>query len=183
MRRTAWAVVALTVLTLGAYMVPQAGGGGSPAAASGICEAGPAGLAPGAKVVVPIAGPYVLTPNYGRRWGTLHAGMDFASGGSPAILAATAGTVTFAGPASGYGNWIKIAHDGDVVTTYGHMFTEGVLVRVGDVVQAGQQIGRVGTAGDSTGCHLHFEVLTSGSYVDPLLFLNQHGVQIQGAQS
>ncbi|MEA5116848.1 MAG: M23 family metallopeptidase, partial [Propionicimonas sp.] len=110
-------------------------------------------------------------------------GTDFAPPCDAPIWAAASGTVTFGGPASGYGNWIKIAHDGDVVTTYGHMFTEGVLVRVGDVVQAGQQIGRVGTAGDSTGCHLHFEVLTSGSYVDPLVFLNQHGVQIQGAQS
>lgn len=129
----------------------------------------------------PASGP--ISSGFGPRAGGMHYGTDFAPPCDAPIWAAASGTVTFAGPASGYGNWIKIAHDGDVVTTYGHMFTGGVLVRVGDVVQAGQQIGRVGTAGDSTGCHLHFEVLTSGSYVDPLVFLNQHGVQIQGAQS
>ena len=70
-----------------------------------------------------------------------------------------------------------------VVTTYGHMFTSGVLVHTGDMVLAGQQIGRVGTAGDSTGCHLHFEGLTQGTYTDPLPFLAQRGVQIPGGQS
>lgn len=129
----------------------------------------------------PASGP--ISSGYGPRWGGMHYGTDFAPPCDAPIWTAAAGTVTFAGPAAGYGNWIKIAHDQGVVTTYGHMFTAGVLVRTGDVVQAGQQIGRVGTAGDSTGCHLHFEVLTQGTYTDPLPFLAQRGVQIPGAQT
>lgn len=129
----------------------------------------------------PASGP--ISSGYGPRWGGWHYGTDFAPPCDAPIWAAAAGTVTFAGPASGYGNWIKISHDQSVVTTYGHMFTSGVLVHTGDVVQAGQQIGRVGTAGDSTGCHLHFEVLTQGTYTDPLPFLAQRGVQIPGGQS
>ena len=176
MRRTAWAVVALTVLTLGAYMVPQAGGGGSPAAASGICEAGPAGLAPGAKVVVPIVGPYVLTSNYGPRWGTLHAGMDFASGGSPAILAATAGTVTFAAAAGSAGMMVQIDHGDGIVTKSMHL--SRIDVRQGDAVQAGTPIGVQGNTGDSTGPHLHFQVEVNGSPVDPRAWLTQAGIDI-----
>ena len=129
----------------------------------------------------PASGP--ISSGYGPRWGGWHYGTDFAPPCDAPIWAAAAGTVTFAGPAAGYGNWIKISHDQGVVTTYGHMFTAGVLVHTGDVVQAGQQIGRVGTAGDSTGCHLHFEVLTQGTYTDPLPFLAQRGVQIPGGQS
>lgn len=128
----------------------------------------------------PASGP--ISSGYGPRWGGWHYGTDFAPPCDAPIWAAAAGTVTFAGPAAGYGNWIKISHDQGVVTTYGHMFTAGVLVHTGDVVQAGQQIGRVGTAGDSTGCHLHFEVLTQGTYTDPLPFLAQRGVQIPGGQ-
>lgn len=129
----------------------------------------------------PASGP--ISSGYGPRWGGWHYGTDFAPPCDAPIWAAAAGTVTFAGPAAGYGNWIKISHDQGVVTTYGHMFTAGVLVHTGNVVQAGQQIGRVGTAGDSTGCHLHFEVLTQGTYTDPLPFLAQRGVQIPGGQS
>lgn len=113
----------------------------------------------------------------------MHYGTDFAPPCDAPIWAAGSGTVTFAGPAAGYGNWIKITHEGDIVTTYGHMFTDGVLVHPGELVQAGQQIGRVGTAGDSTGCHLHFEVLISGSYVDPEMFLDERGAQIVGIAS
>lgn len=123
-----------------------------------------------------------ISSGFGARWGGMHYGTDFAASCDAPIWAASSGTVTFAGPASGYGNWIKISHEGDVVTTYGHMYTAGLLVRTGDLVQAGQQIGAVGAAGDSTGCHLHFEVLVAGSYVDPRVFLAEHGVQT-GMQS
>lgn len=139
------------------------------------------GVVGGLGWAVPASGP--ISSGFGPRWGGMHYGTDFAPPCDAPIWAAGSGTVTFAGPAAGYGNWIKITHEGDIVTTYGHMFTDGVLVHPGELVQAGQQIGRVGTAGDSTGCHLHFEVLISGSYVDPEMFLDERGAQIVGIAS
>lgn len=155
-------------------------GEGSSTLAGGCAAPASPGLVNGQGWSVPSDG--LISSGFGVRQGGMHYGTDFAAPCDAPIWAASSGTVTYAGPASGYGNWIKISHEGDVVTTYGHMFTSGVLVRTGDLVQAGQLIGRVGTAGDSTGCHLHFEVLTAGSYVDPLVFLGQHGVQT-GMQS
>lgn len=149
---------------------------------TGVCgSATSTGVVGGQGWAAPAAGP--ISSGFGPRWGGMHYGTDFAPPCDAPIWAAAGGTVTFAGPAAGYGNWITIAHGADVVTTYGHMFADGVLVRTGDVVQPGQQIARIGTAGDSTGCHLHFEVLTAGRYVDPLAFLTARTVQIPGIQS
>ncbi|WP_397517530.1 M23 family metallopeptidase [Rhodococcus sp. 3A] len=85
------------------------------------------------------------------------------------MYAFTDGRVIAAGPASGFGNWIIVDHqiDGKVVSTvYGHMFDDGVLVKAGDRVSAGQEIGRIGNAGESTGAHLHFEVWDGGRLPD-----------------
>lgn len=107
-----------------------------------------------------------------------HTGIDIggAARGTPIIATqngiviteAQGGTGTcVAGQSSGYGNYIKIQHDDGNVTLYGHMDTNSVLVRLNDTVKQGQVIGRVGTTGNSTGYHLHFEVIENGSYVDP----------------
>jgi murein DD-endopeptidase MepM/ murein hydrolase activator NlpD len=127
----------------------------------------------------PASGP--LTSLFGSRedptgGGTqFHAGIDLAPGCDAPILAAAAGTVVRAGAASGFGNLIVIDHGAGVVTRYGHMEDDGLLVVVGQPVAAGQQIARIGSNGDSTACHLHFEVLVNGTAVDPVPFLAQEG--------
>jgi hypothetical protein len=124
----------------------------------------------------PTAGP--VTSGFGVRGNPtgageqLHAGVDLAPPCDTPILAAAAGVVVRAGPSSGYGNLVVVDHGGGVVTRYGHMHDDGVLVVIGQHVAGGQQIARVGDAGDSTGCHLHFEVLVDGAFTDPLVFLH-----------
>lgn len=128
----------------------------------------------------PITSPFGPRPELGG----FHYGVDIAPPCEAPIWAGSAGTVAFAGPSSGYGNLIEISHPGGVSTRYGHMYTNGVLVKVGDVVSAGQQIGRVGSAGRSTGCHLHFEVKVDGVQQDPVQYLRGAGVGLSsGAAS
>lgn len=131
----------------------------------------------------PATGP--MTSDFGPRQGggvvsSFHRGIDLAGGGCDGpIRAANKGQVVRAGAASGYGNLIEIDHGGDVHTRYGHMYNDGLLVKVGDQVTAGQQIARIGSNGNSTGCHLHFEVLINGQQVDPQAFLDKVGVTIK----
>jgi len=126
------------------------------------------------------AGSYRLTSGYGMRWGTLHAGIDLAAPIGTPMYAAHDGVVAAAGPASGFGTWVIIdgaLPDGSRFSTvYGHMRPASLLVKVGDVVTAGQPIAGVGAEGQSTGPHLHFEVwpgtrLDGGSSVDPIGWL------------
>lgn len=152
-------------------------GGASPCA--GQAGVGPVSLSGWA---APAGGP--ITSGYGPRsspggvGSTWHRGLDFGPGCDAPIWSANDGVVASAGPASGFGNLIEVDHGQGVVTRYGHMYDNGVLVRTGDRVSAGQQIGQVGSNGNSTGCHLHFEVQRDGDYVDPQGFLGQVGVQI-----
>jgi hypothetical protein len=108
-----------------------------------------------------------------------HAGVDLAPGCDSPILAASAGVVVRAGPSVGYGNLVVVDHGGATVTRYAHMEAEDVLVVVGQAVAAGQQIARIGSTGDSTGCHLHFEVVVDGVPVDPLAFLGERGTDLR----
>ncbi len=123
-----------------------------------------------------------ITSTYGGRVNPVtgasefHSGLDIGAGCDAPIFAANTGTVVVAGPIGGYGNLIEIDHDGGVHTRYGHMYNAGVLVNVGDHVTAGQQIGKVGSNGNSDGCHLHLEVLRDGQHVDPQAFLDNAGV-------
>ncbi|WP_434174258.1 M23 family metallopeptidase (plasmid) [Clavibacter michiganensis] len=105
----------------------------------------------------------------------LHAGDDFGAGCGTPIYAVAAGTVQFAGGASGFGNAITLNHGNGVTSVYGHMYSYGVMVRTGQTVQAGQQIGAVGNAGLSTGCHLHFEIRQGGVATSPMPFLRSRG--------
>lgn len=105
-----------------------------------------------------------------------HAGLDLAAACDTPIVAAGAGVVVRSGAASGYGNLVVVDHGGGVVTRYAHMEAEDLTAVVGQPVAAGQQIARVGSAGDSTGCHLHVEVLQDGVATDPLPFLAERGV-------
>ena len=99
----------------------------------------------------------------------LHAGVDMAGAMGEPILAAAPGTVLRAGWANGYGNCIDVDHGHGLATRYGHL--SRIMVRAGDRVTAGDQIGRMGSTGRSTGTHLHFEVRVDGRAVDPMPYL------------
>ncbi len=117
-----------------------------------------------------------LTSGYGRRWGRLHAGVDLAAGMGAPIRAVTDGTVLSSGTEGGYGRAIRLLHSDGTVTLYGHM--SSLLVNQGDKVKAGQQIGREGNTGQSTGPHLHFEVHINGAPVNPASWLAKRGISI-----
>jgi murein DD-endopeptidase MepM/ murein hydrolase activator NlpD len=110
----------------------------------------------------------------------LHAGTDLAAGCGTPIYAAHSGTVVLAGPYGGYGNYIRIQNDGDssYETAYGHIVNGGILVSIGQSVQVGQNIARVGSTGMSTGCHLHFEIHHNGGTQDPVPFMRSMGVEL-----
>jgi murein DD-endopeptidase MepM/ murein hydrolase activator NlpD len=99
-----------------------------------------------------------------------HSGIDFAAAQGTTVFSAGAGTVSFVGQISGYGNVVEVTHEGGLVTRYGHL--SAFLVKEGDVVSTGDPIARVGSTGRSTGPHLHFEVRTDDTAVDPARYLN-----------
>jgi murein DD-endopeptidase MepM/ murein hydrolase activator NlpD len=130
------------------------------------------------RTVLPVAGAR-LTSTFGSRWGKLHAGIDLAAPMLTPEYAAADGVVLEAGPASGYGNVVHIQHDNGDVTVYGHM--EQILVQPGQVVRAGDTIALLGNRGQSTGPHLHFEVIVGGlggQKVDPVPWLQERGVAV-----
>ena len=99
----------------------------------------------------------------------LHGGLDFA--GSGPIVAAKSGTVLVAGYHSAWGYYVKIDHGDGLQTLYAHMKAGSLLVSPGQVASQGQQIGTMGTTGDSTGVHLHFEIYKNNNRVDPAPYL------------
>lgn len=127
----------------------------------------------GNKVVLPAEGTF--TSGYGPRWGSMHRGIDIANVPGTPIYAAMDGTVINAGPAQGFGKWVRIQHDDGTITVYGHM--RSFSVAVGQRVTAGQQIAEMGSEGYSTGPHLHFEVMpTATTWTDPKPWLAERGV-------
>jgi murein DD-endopeptidase MepM/ murein hydrolase activator NlpD len=110
----------------------------------------------------------VVTSGFGWRWGRMHEGIDVGAPSGTPIRAAAAGTVIFAGWMGGYGNLVVIDHGNGLATAYGHQ--SAIHVGGGSVSQ-GTVIGAVGSTGNSTGPHLHFEVRVNGSPVDPLGYL------------
>jgi len=141
--------------------------------------ADPAASAPGAgppgSWVRPIHGA-PISSEFGPRWGRLHAGVDFSAPIGTPIYAASNGTVLAAGPARGFGQWVKIRHPGNVITVYGHI--SSWTVTVGQAVRAGQLIAHSGNEGRSTGPHLHFETRPGDSPVAPVVFYAAHGVAL-----
>lgn len=103
-----------------------------------------------------------------------HEGVDFGAPVGTPIYAAESGVVIAAGPARGYGNWIVIDHGNRISTLYAHMYSNGIYVKRGQKVRRGQKIGAVGSAGFSTGPHLHFEVRKNGTPVDPMPYIQYY---------
>jgi murein DD-endopeptidase MepM/ murein hydrolase activator NlpD len=99
----------------------------------------------------------------------MHAGIDWVSPANDTVLAPADGLVTYAGSAEGYGERIILDHGNGWRTTYSHL--DEIKCRAGDIVLAGQVIGRIGATGATSGKHLHFEVLSGGSFVDPEKYL------------
>lgn len=109
---------------------------------------------------------------------TYHEGDDIGAACNTPIHAAHAGTVTYAGWYGGYGNFILLDNGGGIGTAYGHNINGGIVVSVGQRVTAGQVIGHVGSTGNSTGCHLHFEVRQNGVQINPVPWMAQHGAAL-----
>jgi len=125
--------------------------------------------------VMPTKG--IFTSNFGYRWGVLHAGIDLANSIGTPIYAVSDGVVIDSGPTAGYGMWVKLRHADGTVTLYGHVNT--TLVSVGEQVMAGDQIATIGNRGNSTGPHLHFEVLLGGTdRIDPVPWLATRGLYV-----
>jgi murein DD-endopeptidase MepM/ murein hydrolase activator NlpD len=117
-------------------------------------------------LIWPVNGP--ITSGFGWRWGRMHEGIDIGVPCGTPIHAAAAGTVIYSGWMDGYGNFVVIDHGNGLATAYGH---QSAIYVSGGSVSRGQVIGAVGSTGNSTGCHLHFEVRVNGNPVDPLGYL------------
>ena len=116
-----------------------------------------------------ISSTYGFRSSPGGIGSTYHEGIDIASDYGVPVEATASGTVTQAGWMDGYGYLVEIKHDGDIVTRYGH--NSALLVSVGQQVEQGTVIALVGSTGNSTGPHCHYEVRIHGDAVDPTYFL------------
>lgn len=133
-----------------------------------------------ALTVKPVNG--VVTSGFGSRWGTMHSGLDFAGSIGTPIHSVANGTVIEAGPASGFGLWVRVKQDDGTTAVYGHV--NEMLVHAGQRVNAGDVIATVGNRGNSTGPHLHLEIWEpSGKKVDPSAYLIRHGVSLSNPNS
>ncbi len=153
-------------------------------------------LNPGGTWTLPLAaGTYKVGSGFGPRGGRLHAGVDLTAAKTVPIYAASGGRITTVVCNSGNGNcdidggtgvggcgwYVEIAHANNITTRYCHMLRRPV-VQVGQTVPAGQQLGVVGSSGNSSGPHLHFEVHTGGgkptnaNAINPIAFLRNVGL-------
>jgi murein DD-endopeptidase MepM/ murein hydrolase activator NlpD len=120
-----------------------------------------------AGLIWPVDG--VVVSGFGMRWGRMHEGIDIAASSGTPIRAAAAGTVIYSGWLGGYGNLVVVDHGNGLATAYAH--ASSILVGVGQQVTQGGTVSLVGSTGNSSGPHLHFEVRINGAAVDPLPYL------------
>ena len=111
----------------------------------------------------------VVVSGFGMRWGRMHEGVDIGCAYGTPNRAAASGTVIYAGWLGGYGNLVVVDHGNGLSTAYAH--ASSILVSVGQSVSQGQTVSLVGSTGNSSGPHLHFEVRVNGVAVDPLPYL------------
>ena len=155
-------------------VTPAPGVAPAPGGAPGVATAPSVPTAPsgggrssGAGMVWPTTGS--VTSSFGERWGRLHAGLDIANDLGTPIRAATDGTVILAGWNGGYGNSIVIDHGGGLSTLYAH--ASRLRAADGQAVRQGDLIADMGSTGNSTGSHLHFETRVNGSPRNPAGYL------------
>lgn len=125
------------------------------------------GVPSAAGFIWPVDG--AVVSGFGMRGGRMHEGIDITAASGTPIRAAAAGTVIWSGWRGGYGNAVVIDHGDGLATLYAH--ASALLVEVGQFVSQGTTVALVGSTGNSSGPHLHFEVRVNGSAVDPLLYL------------
>ncbi len=129
-----------------------------------------------------------LSSRFGKRrhpilgYTRMHAGVDFAAPKGTPIYAAGDGTVVQAGRNGGYGNYVRIRHNGTYQTAYAHMTRFAKKTRKGARVKQGQIIGYVGSTGRSTGPHLHYEVLKNGRQINPRTVRIPSGEKLKGEE-
>jgi murein DD-endopeptidase MepM/ murein hydrolase activator NlpD len=112
---------------------------------------------------------YYLTSEFGPRWNSQHRGIDMAANYGSSVRASDGGVVSYSGWYSSYGYLVEIDHGNGIKTRYGH--NSKLLVSKGDIVSQYQQIALVGSTGNSTGPHVHFEIMIDNTPVDPYLYL------------
>lgn len=109
----------------------------------------------------------------------IHQGVDFAGTEGDPVIATAGGVVTWAGERFGYGRMVEIEHAGGYKTRYAH--ARSVEVKVGQMVDKGQQVATLGNTGRSTGPHVHYEVLRNGKAVDPQAYIGQQNNNSYGS--
>ncbi|MFI5715541.1 M23 family metallopeptidase [Nocardia sp. NPDC051750] len=133
-----------------------------------------------APIVRPVAG--AVSSGFGSRWGAMHNGVDFADALGAPIKSVADGTVIEAGPASGFGMWVRVLHDDGTTGVYGHV--NDIYVTQGQRVKAGEVIATVGNRGQSTGPHLHLEIWDQGgNKIDPMNWMASKGVPLEWGPS
>ncbi len=126
----------------------------------------------------PLLGPAVRSSAFGERIHPItgkhhhHSGVDYAAPTGTPVRSVLAGDIVFAGPKGGYGNLVEVRHGDGRRTRYAHL--DRIDVKVGQRLGRGDLLGTVGSTGQSTGPHLHFEVRHQGHAVDPEAFLAGH---------
>ncbi len=117
----------------------------------------------------PVTSGYRISARFGqtgRYWSSgIHTGLDFAAPSGTPIKAAASGRVVSTGYKGAYGNQVVVSHGGGLKTTYNHL--SSISVSPGQKVSTGDRLGGMGSTGNSTGSHLHFEVKQNGKFVDP----------------
>jgi hypothetical protein len=161
---------------------------GSTATATQFDTCTPAGAPPAGEWRPPYQQAYLVgARGFGMRFHPIlrtwrpHTGQDMTSTptGGP-VVAAAAGTITFAGDSGGYGNLVLIDHGGGITTAYGHLARIDPAITVGSTVSIGQRLGPEGSTGRSTGNHLHYEVRQNGTAIDPVPFMAEKGAPLDG---
>lgn len=125
---------------------------------------------------MPIRNTYITSGFGGRAdpfdgGSAFHKGVDFHANVGDPVLSVADGVVSYAGVRGGYGNVVEVDHGNGYVTRYAQ--NSRLVVKVGDLVRAGQQVARAGSSGRSTGAHVHFEVWADGRVVNPRKFLGE----------
>ncbi|OLK00204.1 M23 family metallopeptidase [Xanthomonas oryzae] len=125
---------------------------------------------------MPIRNTYITSGFGGRAdpfdgGSAFHKGVDFHANVGDPVMSVADGVVSYAGVRGGYGNVVEVDHGNGYVTRYAH--NSRLVVKVGDLVRAGQQVARAGSSGRSTAAHVHFEVWADGRVVNPRKFLGE----------
>jgi len=130
---------------------------------------------PSAASPIPLGWPLLarVGDGFGPRSSRFHAGVDLPAPAGTGVIASAPGTVTWAAPRGSWGDLVTVDHGHGVRTMYAHL--ERIDVKVGQWVAGGTVLGRVGSTGDATGPHLHYEVRVHGAAIDPLRALLRLG--------